>query len=40
MINVSDRSKAMELLDEAVTSGARRLNACEELVLTERTYYR
>ena len=40
MINVSDRSKAMTLIDEAVTSGARRSSACEELGLTERTYYR
>ena len=40
MINVSDRSKAMELIDEAVTSGARRSYACEEVGLTERTYYR
>lgn len=40
MIDVSDRSKAMMLIDEAVTSGARRSYACKELGLTERTYYR
>ena len=40
MINVSDRSKAIMLIDEAVTSGARRPMACKEIGLTERTYYR
>ena len=40
MISVSDRSKAILLIDEAVTSGARRPYACVEIGLTERTYYR
>ena len=40
MINVSDRSKAITLIDEAVTSGSSLSSACEELGLTERTYYR
>ncbi len=40
MINVSDRSKAITLIDEAVTGGSRLSSACEELGLTERTYYR
>ena len=40
MINVSDRSKAIMLIDEAVTNGARKPVACKEIGLTERTYYR
>lgn len=40
MISAPDRSKAVELIDEAVMSGARLVKACEELGLTERTYYR
>ena len=40
MISVSDRSKAIMLIDEAVINGARRPIACKEIGLTERTYYR
>lgn len=40
MINASDRSKAILLIDEAVTNGARKPVACKEIGLTERTYYR
>ena len=40
MISASDREKAMELIDEAVRSRASLKAACEELGVTERTYYR
>jgi putative transposase len=40
MISASDRGKAIELIDEAVISGARLFKACNELEITERTYYR
>lgn len=40
MISASDRRKAVELIDEAVTSGARLFKACNELGITDRTYYR
>ncbi|ETA81413.1 DDE-type integrase/transposase/recombinase, partial [Youngiibacter fragilis] len=40
MINVSDRSKAIVLINEAVTGGALLSKACEEVGITERTYYR
>ena len=40
MISEPDRSKAIELIDEAHASGARLSKACEELGITERTYYR
>lgn len=40
MISASDRSKAIELIDEAVESGARLFRACEELGINKRTYRR
>ena len=40
MISSSDRTEAIALIDEAVSSGAKLNNACEILNLTERTYYR
>ena len=40
MISASGRSKAVELIDEAVIIGARLPKACTELGITERTYYR
>ena len=40
MISTPDRVKAVELIDEAVTSGARRVKACEELGISDRTYRR
>lgn len=40
MISASDRSKAIELIDEAVVNGARLFKACNEIGITERTYYR
>lgn len=40
MISVSNRSKAVELIDDAVKNGARLFKACEKLGITERTYYR
>ena len=40
MISVSDCSKAIGLIDKAVTEGARLPKACEEVGITERTYYR
>jgi putative transposase len=40
MISASDRAYAIELIDEAVNSGARLRIACEELSLNVRTYYR
>ena len=40
MISASDRSEAVQLIDEATTSGAKLSNACNELGITDRTYYR
>jgi len=40
MISTPDRVKAIELIDEAVTAGARRAKACEELGICDRTYRR
>jgi putative transposase len=40
MISTSDREKAVELIDEAITSGASCAKACDRLGITERTYYR
>lgn len=40
MISASGRSKAVGLIDEAITNGARLFKACAELRITERTYYR
>ena len=40
MISDPDRSKAIELIDEAVASGARLREACREIGIRERTYYR
>jgi len=40
MISTPDRVKAIELIDEAVTSGARRVKACEELGISDRTHRR
>ncbi len=40
MISTPDRVKAIELIDEAVNSGARRPKACEELGINDRTYRR
>lgn len=39
-ISVSDRRKAILLIDEAVDNRARLSKACERLGITERTYYR
>ena len=40
MISASDRNEAVKLINEAVSSGARRGMACRELGINERTYYR
>lgn len=40
MISASDRSKAIELIKEAVTSGAREKMACKELGISQRTLQR
>lgn len=40
MISASDRSKAVKLIDEAVFNGACLTKSCQELSITERTYYR
>ncbi len=40
MISTSDRIKAIALIEAAVESGAKLFNACKELGITERTYYR
>lgn len=40
MISASDREEAVKLINEAVLSGARLCKACDELGITERTYYR
>ena len=40
LISTQDRIIAVELIDEAVASGARLKPACEELNITDRTYQR
>lgn len=40
MISASDRKNAIQLIEEAMTSGAPCPKACRELGITERTYYR
>ena len=40
MISTPNRVKAIELIDEAVSSGARRSKACAELCICDRTYRR
>lgn len=40
MISASDRSKAIELIKEAVSSGAREKMACKELGISQRTLQR
>lgn len=40
MISASDRENAVQLIEEAVESGASCEKACEKLGITERTYYR
>jgi putative transposase len=40
MISVLDRSKAITLIQEAVTNGAREDRACEELGISQRTLQR
>ena len=40
MISASDREEAVKLIDKAVQSGAALKKACEELNISERTYYR
>ena len=40
MISASDRENAVQLIEEAVESGASCEKACERLGITERTYYR
>lgn len=40
MISASDRENAVQLINEAVASGAACSKACEHLGITERTYYR
>lgn len=39
MISASDRENAIQLIEEAVQSGAELRKACERLGITERTYY-
>ena len=40
MINVSDRSQAVELITEAVDAGAALYKVCAELGISKRTYNR
>ena len=40
MIRHADRCYAVELIDEAVTAGARQRKACEILEISVRTYQR
>ena len=40
MIPAEDRKKAIELIDEAVSNGARRFKACETLGISVRTTIR
>jgi len=40
MISTPDRVKAVELIDQAVVDGARRVKACHELGICDRTYRR
>ena len=40
MISILDRRRAVELINEAVSTGARKASACEQLGVTLRTYQR
>ena len=40
MISASDRETAVQLIDEAIVSGASCQKACDRFGITERTYYR
>ncbi|WP_293703481.1 transposase [Thiolapillus sp.] len=40
MINVPDRRRAVELINEAVEAGASKKKACSELEISSRTYRR
>ena len=40
MISAPDRENAIQLIEEAVITGASCKKACERLGITERTYYR
>ena len=40
MISASDRENAVQLINEAIKSGASCKKACERLGITERTFYR
>ncbi len=40
MINASDREKAVKLIENAVSSGAQLIRACEELNISTRTFKR
>ncbi len=40
MIPALDCREPLQLIDEAVSNGAKLSNACKILCLTERTYYR
>ena len=40
MISPPDRQNAIQLIDAALTAGARRFMACAELELSERTFRR
>ncbi|WP_369123588.1 helix-turn-helix domain-containing protein, partial [Dethiosulfovibrio russensis] len=40
LIGASDRRKAVELIEEAVSSGATQAKACREVGITERTFQR
>ncbi len=40
MIRTSDRETAVNLIKEAVSAGARRTMACDELQISERTFRR
>ncbi|XME04536.1 helix-turn-helix domain-containing protein (plasmid) [Lachnospiraceae bacterium C1.1] len=39
-MSAADRSEAIKLIDEAVSSGAHLSKTCERIGITERTYYR
>jgi len=40
LIEISDRKKAVELIDEAHANGCRKFKDCEELNILQRTYQR
>ncbi|WP_133618522.1 IS3 family transposase [Halanaerobium congolense] len=40
LIEISDRKKAVELINEAHANGCRKFKACEELNISQRTYQR